>query len=349
MHSTQSVKHVLSIAAAAALLAGCSNAAISQLAPAANSRLGAAGITHHGHVFTTSVLNPKFPRRESNTQLRTHPLHGKIAANVKTLWLSDSGDNDIQIYTFPTGTYIGTAPPPPEGFSEPQGMCSDKAGDVFVANTNKSTIDEYAGNGTFMQALSDPGEFPVGCGVDPASGTLAVSNIISTSDNAGGISLYKNASGSPRQLTDPNMFEIYFIAYYGSTGKLYYSGFDNSFDAAISSYANGTFKILTLNGATIDFPGTVAWANKTKSLAIGDQDTFSGPTFYHVKANGNVTGSTVLACQSSSCDVPQATVKGKYIVAGTGVFAYPAGGDPLFIIRNSLDEEIGSAVSVVKQ
>ncbi len=353
MHSAQSAKHVLSIAAAAALLAGCSGGATSQLAPGANSAIGAAGVIHNGHLLTTSVLNPKFASRESNTQPRTqprtHPLRGKIAANLKTLWLSGSGYNEIQIYTFPSGKYIGTAPPPPEGFSEPQGMCSDKAGDVFVANTENSTIDEYAGSGTFMQALSDPGEFPVGCGVDPASGTLAVSNIISTSDNAGGISLYKNAAGKPQVLTDPNMFEVFFIAYYGSTGKLYYSGFDNSFGAAISSYANGTFKIFTVNGVTFSFPGTVAWANKTKSLAIGGQDTSIEPTFYHVKANGNVTGSTVLACQSGYCDVPQATVKGKYIVAGTGVFAYPAGGDPLFTIGNSLDEAIGSAVSVVKQ
>ncbi|MEO7202653.1 MAG: hypothetical protein ABI431_07450, partial [Candidatus Tumulicola sp.] len=58
------------------------------------------------------------------------------------------------------------------------------------------------------------------------------------------------------------------------------------------------------NGVTLSFPGTVAWANKTKSLAIGGQGTSTVPTFYHVKANGKVTGSTVLACQSGYCDVP---------------------------------------------
>jgi hypothetical protein len=348
MYSGQSAKHVLSVAAAA-LLASCSSGATSQLAPASKSATVATRVMRNGHSLTTSVRNPKFAFPRSNERLQSHALHGKIAANVKTLWMSDSGDNAVQIFTFPSGTYIGAAPAPPEGFSEPQGMCSDKAGNVFVANTENSTIDEYAGNGTFTQALSDPGEYPVGCAVDPKSGTLAVSNIISTSDGAGGISLYKHASGTPRQLTDPNMFEVFFISYYGSTGNLYYSGFNNSFDAAISSYVSGTFNIVALRGVTIGFPGTVAWANTTKSLVIGDQDISSGQTFYHVRSNGNVTGSTVLACSSEYCDVPQAVVKGKYIVAGVGVYAYPAGGEPLFSIGSSFGDLIGSAVSVVKE
>lgn len=356
MHSAQSTKHVLSIAAVAALLAGCSNGATSQLAPEAKAVAGATGVMHNGHLLTTSVLNPRFAFRKSDGRSHTHPLRGKIAANVKTLWISDAGDNVIQLFSFPSGTYLGAAPPPPEGLSEPQGMCSDNAGDVFVANTTKSTIDEYAGNGTFMQALSDPGEFPAGCAVDPASGTLAVSNIISTSDNAGGISLYKNASGKPQQLTDPNMFEVFFISYYGSTGKLYYSGFNNSFYAAISSYVKGNFKPFVLEGDSIGFPGTVAWGYKTKSLVIGDQDSFYAPAFLQVRASGKVIGKTVLSCPSGDCDVVQATVRGKYLIApdsgsiGVGVYAYPAGGDPLFIIGGvSFGQPIGSALSVVKQ
>ena len=342
------------IAAAVALLAGCTSNATSQLAPEASSA-GSTGIMRNGHLLTPSLRDPKLAFRNRTGALHSHPLHGTIAANVKTLWISDSGDDDVQIFAFPSGTYIGAAPAPPEGFAQPQGMCSDKAGDVFVANTSDSTIDEYAGSGTFVQALPDPGELPAGCAVDPSSGTLAVSNIISTSDNAGGISLYKNASGSPQQLTDPKMFELLFIAYYGSTGKLYYSGFNNSFDAAISSYVDGKFKTVRLKGATIGFPGTVAWASENKSLAVGDQDTLGGPTFYHVKANGDVTGSTVLACPSS-CDVVQATVEGKYIVApdveslNAGVYPYPGGGKPLFSIDGSdFIEPIGSAVSIVKE
>jgi hypothetical protein len=351
MHS-QSAKHVLSTGAAAALLAGCSSGATSQLAPRANSAIGATGVMHNGHVLTTSILDPKVAIRKSDLS-KSHPLHGKIDSRTKTFWISDAGDNVVQVFSYPVGAYMGELSAPPEGFSEPQGMCSDKNGNVFVANTENSKVDEYAGNGTFMQALSDPGEYPSGCAVDPSSGTLAVSNIISTSDNAGGISLYKNASGKPQQLTDPNMFEVFFIAYYGSTGKLYYSGFNNSFFPEISSYVKGNFKPFILEGYTLGFAGAVAWAYKTKSLLIGDQDAPNGPAFLQVRANGKVIGTTRLSCSSGYCDVVQVTVNGKYLIApdseslDAGVFPYPAGGDALVTVTG-FGQPIGSAVSSVK-
>jgi hypothetical protein len=349
----QSAKYILGVAAAAALLAGCSSGATSSLAPSGAPVVGGASkLMHNGHVLTTSILDPKVAIRKSDLS-KSHPLHGKIDSRTKTFWISDSGDNVVQVYSYPSGSYMGALAAPPEGFSEPQGMCSDKNGNVFIANTENSKIDEYAPSGTFTQALSDPGEFPAGCAVDPKSGTLAVSNIISTSDYAGGISLYANASGAPQQLTDPNMFEVFFIGYLGKTGNLYYSGFDNSFYAAISSYIGGNFALLPISGATIGFPGTVSNAHKTGSLAIGDQDTFSGPTFYQVDATGTVSGSTVLSCPSGYCDVVQATIKGTKVVApdaeslDAGVYPYPAGGAALVTV-SGFGQPIGSAVSSVK-
>jgi hypothetical protein len=146
---------------------------------------------------------------------------------------------------------------------------------------------------------------------------------------------------------------VFFIGYLGKTGNLYYSGFDNSFYAAISSYIGGNFALLPLSGATIGFPGTVSNAHKTGSLAIGDQDTFSGPTFYQVSATGSVTGSTVLACPAGYCDVVQATIKGTKIVAPDAesldatVTPYPAGGNALVTVTG-FGQPIGSAVSSVK-
>ncbi len=284
MNMPQSAKYILGVAAAAALLAGCSSGATSSLAPTGSAPVagGASKLMHNGHVLSTSILDPKVQIRKSDLS-KSHPLHGKIDARTKTFWISDSGDNVVQVFSYPSGTYMGALSAPPEGFSEPQGMCSDKNGNVFIANTENSKIDEYAANGTYMQSLSDPGEYPAGCAVDPKSGTLAVSNIIATSGYAGGISLYNNASGSPQTLSDPNMYEVFFVGYLGKTGNLYYSGFNNNFYAAVSSYIGGNFALLNISGATIGFPGTVSNAHKTGSLAIGDQDTFYGPTFYQVE------------------------------------------------------------------
>jgi DNA-binding beta-propeller fold protein YncE len=65
----------------------------------------------------------------------THSIEVNCCANKKTLFISDSGNNTVQVFDFPSNSYIGELSSPPEGFNEPQGMCSDNKGDVYVANT----------------------------------------------------------------------------------------------------------------------------------------------------------------------------------------------------------------------
>jgi len=353
MNMPQSAKYALGVAAAAALLAGCSSGATSSFAPAAGgSATGATKFVHNGHVLSTSVLSPKVQARLAgqvrSTNLQVKPLE-KQAKGTKDVFISDAYAEQVYVFTT-AGKYVGTLPQPSEGFSEPQGLCSDTKGNLFVDNTSNSTIDEYTG-GKFVQALSDPGEYPVGCSVDPKTSTLAVSNIISTSGGQGGITLFSNEGGSGTKLTDPNMEEVYFIGYYAKTGKLYYSGDNTSFYPALSSYIKGKFKLVPLKGATLGFAGTVTYSAQTKSLAVGDQDTFYGPTFYHVKTNGNVTGQTVLDC-ASFCDVVQATVQGKEIVApdassvDANIFPWPAGGAAKTALTGaSFEQPIGSAIA----
>jgi hypothetical protein len=147
------------------------------------------------------------------------------------------------------------------------------------------------------------------------------------------------------------MFEVFSIVYYGRTGKLFYGGFDNTFYPALRTYVDGKFKSFSPKGITLDFPGGLAWANRTKSLVIGGQGT-AGSALYHVKANGDVTGSTVLSCSSGDCNIAQVTVKGNYIVAAdagsldASVYAYPAGGDALVTVTG-FGQPVGSAVSSV--
>jgi len=352
MNMPQSAKYALGVAAAAALLAGCSSGATSSFAPAAGgSAAGAAKFVHNGHQLSTSVLSPKAAARLAGkiqvSNLQVKPLE-KVAAGTPEIFISDAYAE--QVYVFKTtGAYIGTLPQPTEGFSEPQGLCSDSKGNVFVSNTSNSTIDEYTG-GKFKAALSDPGYYPVSCSVDPKTNTLAAGNIISTSGGQGGIALFANESGSATQKTDPNMYEVYFTGYYAKTGNLYYSGDNIDFYPAVSSYTNkGKFKLITLKGATLGFAGTVQYSGATTSLAVGDQDTFYGPTFYHVKGNGNVTGQTVLTCSSGFCDIVQAWIHGKTIIGpdassvSASIFPWPAGGNASKTLSGaSFEQPIGS-------
>ncbi len=155
------------------------------------------------------------------------------------------------------------------------------------------------------------------------------------------------------------MYEVYFISYYGKTGNLYFSGDDTSFYPAMSSYIRGVFKPFVIQGVTLGFAGSVAYAAKTKSLVIGDQDSFYGPVFYEVKQNGKVIGKVVLSCDyggsggSGFCDVVQAAVKGDNLLApdassvGAALFSYPSG-QLKKKLTVAFEQPIGSAFSFVK-
>jgi hypothetical protein len=336
--------YVVGAMAAAALLAGCSGGTNSQLAPAGMQNGTTPSAFVNGPLAKlASVVSPKV-----NVQLRhvtgTHPINPDCCAYTKTLFFSDSGTNEIQMYKFPSNKYIGQLSPPPEGFSEPQGMCSDNKGDVFATNTGYEKIDEFSHNGTFIQAISDPGEYPVSCAFDKSTGNLAVGNIFTTADGAGSIAVYKNASGTPQIISGGNVRRVYFMGYAGKTGVLYFDGENSSYETAYGSMQNGKVTNLSITGGSVEFPGTVTWSAQTQTMNIGDQE---GAVLYQISSTGNITGSTHL---TGSTDIVQGTIKGPRFVgpdAGNGsveVFAYPAGGSAKSTITG-LSEPIGSAIS----
>ncbi len=140
----------------------------------------------------------------------------------------------------------------------------------------------------------------------------------------------------------------------GRTGELFFSGMNDNNQAAVSSYINGKFKLFPIKGVSLGFPGTVAYSVTTKSLLIGDQNTFSGPTFYQVRHAGNVIGKIVLQCPSGFCDIPQAAVKGYHFLGPdassltAGLYHYPSGDFITSVSGASFAEPVGSAFSFVK-
>jgi hypothetical protein len=151
----------------------------------------------------------------------------------------------------------------------------------------------------------------------------------------------------------PNMNMVYYLAYAGKSGTLWLNGSDSSGNFQYDSFKNGSFRKVGIHGATIGFPGTVAWSGKTRLMNVGDQDTFSAPTFYEVDASGNVRGSVVTECVQASdiCDILQAPIKGSSLVAPDAVaatvnrFAYPAGGASNLSYRASYAGPTGAAIS----
>jgi hypothetical protein len=322
---------VLGSIAAASLLAACSGNENSQLARAT------ATLTQRA-----SVVAPTTNVRQHAVSA-THPIKPNCCAYAKTLFISDSGDNEVQIYAFPSNTYIGELPQPPEGFSGPTGMCSDTKGNVYITNSQSQTIDEYSHGGTYVRALSDPNEQPIGCAFDKSSGSLAVSNTLTTSDGAGSLAIYTKASGRPRIISGGGFQRIFFPAYAGNSGVLYFDGMNSTYATVYGALRHGKITQISIKGATIDFPGTVNWSAKTQTMNIGDQET---ALLYQISPTGEITGSMPLG---DALDIPQGTIKGSRFVGpdagaqNVKVISYPGG--RLQTTLTGLSEPIGSAVS----
>jgi hypothetical protein len=360
MKISNSAKYVIGVSAAVALLAGCTGNGGSQLTPsngAAAQAVHQVGANHKVDLSDTLVV-PRSVRANLHRQIKNeHIVKPNCCALQKTLFVSDafggsSFTGAIYMFDYVTGASLGQVSAPPEGFSEVQGGCADNNGNVYFANTGLSTVDEYTHSGTYVLTINDSGQYPVGCSYDKKSGDLAISNIISTSGGQGSLSIASGGSITNTYFAS-NMSRMYFLGYMGKSGLLYVDGSDSSGIFHLNTFSGGSFTPVTISGGSILFPGTVAWSGNTKWMNVGDQDTFSAPTFYQIDSTGNIVGSTVTTCTQASdvCDIVQAAIKGPGLVGPDAVllsanrFAYPAGGSPTLNYSAAYVQPIGAAVS----
>jgi hypothetical protein len=341
MRISTSAKCALGVIAIVATVAGCSSGG-SQLAPSGpmqqrTVRLGLS-LQAMGHLSGTLVA--KYSTVTAKPDLGKSWMKPNSGA---LLYVSDSGTYDVYVYSYPAGVRVGKL----TGFTEPQGLCVDKTGNVWVSNTGASNMLEYAHGGKSpINTLSDPGQDPVGCTVD-AAGNLDVTNILTTTDGPGSLSIYTSASGSPTNYAAPFPIErMYFIGSHKTT--LYIDGIDPNGVFQFTKFATGTHKFhpITVSGATIHFPGAVQFADM--SLALSDQIGSAGNSVtYQITGKGVVTGTTQLA---SSSDAVQAWIQGTTEIApndggpNVNFYAYPAGGSPTKTI-SGFSLPIGATVS----
>jgi hypothetical protein len=303
------------------------------------------------HVGTyTSVKAPKVHR-----DTRKSHVSPEAKAVPRLLFVADDGTDDVLIFSLPAMALMGTL----TGFDEPQGMCSDKAGNIWITNTGSFQIFQYSRTGTLLKTLSDTNGYPVGCAVNKPNGDLAVTNIIGYPSGDGTVDVYANATGTPTVYSSPSQTENFFDAY-DSSGNLYIDGFGSS-GFSLSKLPNGssTMSTVHISGGTITFPGGVNWRPLT-GLVVGDQGCGSGSCEDAVSVSGSagtITDSTPLFnSNGGECDVDQATISpfGKFYAGGcitdssapstAARWSYPAGGVPTNF-STSVSEPIGAAIS----
>ncbi|HYL27997.1 MAG TPA: hypothetical protein VEW74_09200, partial [Candidatus Nitrosotalea sp.] len=256
---------------------------------------------------------------------------------VELLYVSDLRGFAVHIYDFPSLKPAGKL----TGFDEPQGLCSDTAGNVWVTNTLTYQIVEFAhGKTKPIAKLADPLGLPVGCAIDPRSGDLAVTNVADFS-GAASVLVYKHATGTPSAYGNSNQVADYFAGY-DAKGNLYVSGNGSKGAYALTVLRNGSDSLASVkvSGATIGFPGTVAWHNTT--LVLGDQSCKKKATscLYRASVTGLTARVTASVSLGGSCDVAEVWVGTAQIAGGDDEancryghssvdrWPYPAGGAP---------------------
>ncbi|MGB8907776.1 MAG: hypothetical protein WCC84_03400 [Candidatus Cybelea sp.] len=359
MNVSRSAAYALGVMAAALLFAACGGGPqSSSLAPNATTNAARSGASLLRNdaleaFVTTRQPGPAHPDRH---QSWISPDAKRIP---RLLFVSDSGKDDVYIYSLPHMTLEGTL----TGFNDPQGLCSDTKGHVYVVNTGTNQVFSYSHSGTPGQIYTDPFGPPVGCAVDPISDQLAVADISGFS-GAGQVVYLFFTSIAPVAVSNPAQYSYYFLGF-GKGGELWTSGRASDGSYMVSQCNFKTCSTVNLSGGTIYFPGAVQWDNARHRWVLFDQ--LCGDT--EAACSYPVSASSVLGKPThydnyeggNDCDMVQGAIAGhdmNFVVGGDyeycgaasssyGRWQYTAGGNPknYAVLSSAYSVPIGTAVS----
>jgi hypothetical protein len=282
------------------------------------------------------------------------------------LYVSDLIAQVVDIYTYGHGyKLVGEL----TGFFNPEGLCVDKTGNVYVTNDTSLgvyQITEYAhGSTSPIRTINDPDGRANGCSVDPTTGNLAVADFWGPSEVIGNVAVYPKASGTPTSYSNPNIFYDYYCAY-DDKGNLFVDGETEGSVFGLGELAKGGNTLNFVNiDQTIYLPGGVQWDGKY--LAVGDQvavkHNFTS-TIYQMSINGSQATTVNTMILTGSNEVAQFWIPrihngakrryGDRLIApnqdgkDTLFYDYPSGGNPTVTIPGETDP-IGATLSLAKK
>lgn len=257
------------------------------------------------------------------------------AKRHKLLYVSDPSANAVYVFTYPRGDLVGTL----TGINQPWGLCSDNAGNVFVADVWNDRVLEYAHGGTTpIASLTDDHGHPTSCSVDPVTGDLAVVYyFLNRPHRFSEIAVYAGERGSPRRHYGSKIGHSLWWCAYDDRGNLFVDGLYGkaSLIVGLAELPKDGLRLVNITLDThIGRLSSLQWTGKY--LAIGDQgQTSSTPaTIYQLSVKGTTArkvGSTQLA---TAYGMQQFWVRhDKVSVASEStsnvfIYRYPAGGNP---------------------
>lgn len=253
------------------------------------------------------------------------------------MYVSEYADGTVLVYTYPALKKAGKL----TGLSYPDGICTDKKGNVFVVNNGAGRgITEYAHGGKSPIAqLDDGAQYAVSCDVDPVTGNVAVSNYDSYFSDPGSFVIYPKAQNNPVYYTDPNISVALFCGY-DNKGNLFVDGLTPAYENFFAELPKGKskFTFIDVKGGTgqFGFPGTIRW-DGTHVVVGNQQFEYLGSAYYDsailitTGAGGKILKTIEL---KGSTDVQGFAIDGKTLIGvdvSLGVVAfypYPGNGKP---------------------
>jgi hypothetical protein len=252
----------------------------------------------------------------------------------RLIYVSDSSTYDVYVFGDSTGKLLGTL----TDQNNPAGLCADRKGHVFVTQLYGHQIVEYAHGATKpIKILSDPGYEPGACSVDPATGNLAVANIVSDEFTQGNLLVYPDATGTPTTYSPPGgaggaWFSVNTVGYDDANNAYFAGECGSAFCAGVLPSGGSNTENVKLNGGTPKSPGTVQWDDGNDQMTFDDQ---SDGTLYNYKFNGTSGGEAGAVTLPGSTEVDgswiffhcsHAGVCHNYVIApqqnGADVFLY---------------------------
>jgi hypothetical protein len=270
-----------------------------------------------------------------------------------------NADGEVTVYDYQTQDLVGVL----ADFESPTGECVDKSGNVYIADTTKKVIYEYAHGGTkAIKALDDSPYVPNGCSVDPTTGNLAVANSEGSSSE-GNVAVYAHASGKPTLYTDKSISNFPACAY-DDDGNLLVTGTEGStYESTFAWLPKRIGKLVN-----IEVPGpNPSWTWRYVSGIQWDGKFFALDEYYVYQIalmNGQAyyVGETELDAdyvgngQYGIYD-PNPKRQGTQLLAGYNdesygsgayYFPYPAGGQPDASFSHGVDKPHAVTVSLAK-
>lgn len=210
------------------------------------------------------------------------------AKQTSLLYVSNLGSSQVTVYTYLNGAgllLVGTL----KKFSYPTGMCTDKAGDVWIPDAGTGNVYEYAhGGSTPIDTIEQTGNSrPYDCSVDPNTGELAVANQTGGQYPSGNVKVYPKGSHAGIKYDAPHRAQVNFVAY-DDNGNLFADGTDVTDGPGLYELRKGhhAFTTLSVTGGQLRSPGAIQWLNPT--LLVGDVSDQGAPQAYKMFVYGTV-------------------------------------------------------------